>query len=125
MPLLFKEAFFIPLIPMYTCCVQKFITTGEFLSRFGTSGSGNGHLNNPRGICLDNKGCVFVSECGNNRISVFETNGTFVHHITGTNGSNLNGPWGLAFDQSGNLHVVDTNTNMIKVFTPEGQCLEQ
>ena len=64
---------------------------------------------------------VRSSECGNNRISVFETNGTFLHHITGNNanGSNLNGPWGLAFDQSGNLHIVHTNTSMIKVFTPE------
>ena len=109
------------------CCVQTLTKTGEFLSSFGTSGVGNGHLNNPRGICVDDKGHMFVSECGNNRISVFETNGTFLYHITGNaaNGSNLNCPWGLAFDQRGNIHVADTNTSMIKVFTPEGQYLEQ
>ena len=103
--------------------VQKLTTLGEFISEFGTYGSGEGQLNSPRGICLDANGRVFVSECGNNRISVFEVDGTFVYHISGstTNGSNLNGPWGLAFDCSGNLHVAETNTNIIKVFTLQGE----
>ena len=110
-----------------TCCVQKINTTDELLSTFGTKGSGNGQLMNPRGICLDSNGRVFISELSNNRISVFEADGTFLHHITGNaaNGTNLNAPWGLAFDQSGNLHIANTNTSTIKVFTPEGQYLEQ
>ena len=127
MPSLFKEVAILYVADYGTCCVQKINTTGELLSTFGTRGSGNGQLYNPRGICLDNKGRVFVSECGNNRISVFKTDGTSLHHIIGntTDCSNLNGPWGLAFDHCGNLHVADTNTSMIKVFTPEGQYLEQ
>ena len=110
-----------------TCCVQKLTTMGKFLSKFGAQGSGNGQLKNPRGICLDIEGRVFISECGNNRISVFEANGTFLYHIIGNtaDGSNLNGPWGLAFDQCGNLHVADTNTSTIKVFTPQGQFVTQ
>ena len=98
--------------------VQKLTTSGEFVSQFG-----NNHLKNPRGICLDKDGKVYVSSCKNNRICVFEPDGTHVNDISGStsDGSSLNGPWGLAFDPSGNLHVADTNTNTIKVFTPQGQ----
>ena len=98
--------------------VQKLTTSGEFVSQFG-----NGHLKNPRGICLDKDGKVFVSSSSNNRICVFEADGTHISDIlvNTSNGSNLSRPWGLAFDHSGNIHVADTNTNTVKVFTPQGQ----
>ena len=101
--------------------VQKMTTSGKFLSKFGTQGSGAGQLNSPHGICLDPDGRVFVSEYSNNRVSVFNPDGTFVKHITG----NLNCPWGLAFDPSGNLHVASYNSNSISVFTPEGTYVTQ
>ena len=109
------------------CCVQKVTTTGNAISTFGTRGSGNGQLSNPRGICFDKDGHIFISEGGNNRISVFADNGTFLYHIIGNtaDGSNLNGPWGLAIDQCGNLHVANTNTGTIKVFTTEGKYVTQ
>ena len=134
------------------CRVQKFTTSGKFMSKFGMRGSGNvdlrfsieagitnlfgddrldvirdGHFINPRGICLDNDGHVYISNCGNMCISVFEADGTFLYHITGSaaDGSNLQAPWGLAFDHCRNLHVADTNTSMIKVFTPQGQYVTQ
>ena len=98
--------------------VQKLTTSGEFVSQFG-----NNQLKNPRGVCLDRDGRVYVSSCNNNRICVFEADGTHIIDISGStsDGSSLNGPWGLAFDRCGNLHVADTNTNTIKVFTPHGQ----
>ena len=94
--------------------IQKLTTSGEFVSQFG-----NNQLKNPRGVCLDRDGRVYVSSCNNNQICVFEADGTHISDIS--DGSNLNGPWGLAFDSSGNVHVADTNTNTIKVFTPQGQ----
>ncbi|MCG8626414.1 MAG: hypothetical protein MJE68_31000, partial [Proteobacteria bacterium] len=109
------------------CCVQKITTTGNAISTFGTRGSGNGQLSNPRGICFDKDGHIFISEGGNNRISVFADNGTFLYHIIGNtaDGSNLNAPWGLAIDQCGNLHVANTNAATIKVFTTEGKYVTQ
>ena len=109
------------------CRVQKLTTSGKFMSKFGTHGSGDGHLINPRGICLDNDGNVYISDCNNNRISVFHAGGTFLYHITGStaDGSNLQTPWGLAFDHRGNLHVANTSTRTIKVFTPQGQYITQ
>src|SRR5439155_5209176 len=48
-----------------------------FLTSFGTVGSGNGRLDYPEGLAVDNSGNVYVSDTGNpsgtsnNRIEVF------------------------------------------------------
>ena len=97
--------------------VQKISTSGNFISKFGSSGSGDGQLNSPRGICLDIEGRVFVSEYSNNRVSVFEADGTFAYHITG----NMSNPWGLTFDPSGNLHVVNYSSHNVAIFSPVGK----
>ena len=101
--------------------IQKMTTSGKFISKFGTSGSEAGQLSSPRGICLDRGGRVFVSEFSNNRVSVFEADGTFAYHITG----NLRGPWGVTFDPSGNLHVANNTSNYIYIFSPEGYYMTQ
>ena len=106
-------------------CVQKLTTSGKFISKFGTHGSGDGQLNTPRGLCVHNDGRVFVSDCYS--ISVFDANDTFLYHITGsvTDDSKLSQPWGLAFDPCGNLHVADSSTNSIKMFTSQGKYISQ
>ena len=101
--------------------VQKVSTSGKFISKFGSYGSGEGQLSSPRGICLDCDGRVFVSEYSNNRVSVFEADGTFAYHITG----NLSNPWGLTFDPSGNLHVVNCGSYYVSIFSPDGKYISQ
>jgi DNA-binding beta-propeller fold protein YncE len=110
--------------------MQKLTTSGKFLSKFGdTQDSKAGKdklLSNPRGICLDIDGRVYVSDGGNNRVSVFEADGKFLYHIIGTTDkSKLNSPWGIALDQCGNLHVVDSGTNNIKIFSRQGQYIDE
>ena len=102
--------------------VQKISTSGKFISKFGSRGSGDGQLKTPRGICLDRDGRVYVSEYSNNRVSVFEADGTFAYHITG---GNLNNPWGLTFDPSGNLHVANYSSNTVSIFSPDGKYITQ
>ena len=101
--------------------VQKTTTSGQFISKFGTRGSGNGQLYTPRGICLDQNGRIFVSEYSGNRVSVFESDGSFAYHIT----DNLSTPWGLTFDPYGNLHVCNHGSNYVSIFTPEGRYISQ
>lgn len=45
------------------------------------SGSGNGHLNAPRGVTVDSSGNLYVSDSGNRRISKFNSSGVFVGWI--------------------------------------------
>ena len=101
--------------------VQKLTTSGQFISKFGKRGSENGQLISPRGICLDQNGRIYVSELSGNRVSVFESDGSFAYHITG----NLSTPWGLTFDPSGNLHVCNYDSNYVSIFTPEGRYISQ
>jgi hypothetical protein len=107
--------------------MQKLTTSGTFLSKFGDTQDGKDKLlKNPRGVCLDIDGRVYVSDGGNNRVSVFEADGKFLYHITGTTDkSKLNSPWGIALDQCGNLHIADSGTNNIKAFTRQGQYIEE
>ncbi|XP_064388609.1 E3 ubiquitin-protein ligase TRIM71-like [Halichondria panicea] len=108
--------------------IQKLTLDGKFISKFGSSGSGNGQLSTPRGITIDKNGRVFVSEFSNRRVSVFQSDGEFSHHIQGNyaaDDSALCNPWGLAFDDDGNLHVVNYGSNLIKMFTPEGNFVSQ
>lgn len=105
--------------------IQKFDSSGKFISKFASHGSGDGQLSSPRGICLDQGGNVYVADQSNNRVCVFTGDGTFTHNILGntSNGSKLSGPWGLAIDLSGNLHIVNSALNCVKIFTTEGKYL--
>ena len=104
--------------------IQKFSMSGTFISTFGENGSGEGQFNNPRGICIDNEGNSFVTDYNNDRIQVFQADGTVIRIIKPSEG-NINRPWGMAFDSNGNLHVACYSSNTIKVFTREGQFLEE
>ena len=102
-------------------CVHKLTTSGKYLAKIGSIGSGDGQLQNQRGLCLNWKGELYVSEMGNNRISVFKTDGTFDRHIK----ENIHTPWGIAIDPTGNLHVANYKKNYITVHSPEGCFIRQ
>ena len=52
--------------------VQMFDSDGNFLTKFGTVGSGNGQLNGPgNGIAVDKNDNVYVADAGNSRIQAF------------------------------------------------------
>ena len=99
--------------------VQKFsISKLSLISKFGTKGQGNGQLSNPRGICIDPEGNVFIADTGNNQIKVFNSDDSFAYSFDCEKH-----PWGVAFDQQGHLHVTTFGSDCIKVFTPEGTLL--
>ena len=108
--------------------VQKFsISKQSFISKFGSSGSGDGQFSSPRGICIDPVGKVYVADWSNHRIQVFQADGTFAYSITAdpnNSDSQFQNPWGLAFDPQGRLHIAAYSSHCIKVFTPEGAYIE-
>ena len=107
--------------------VQKLTTSGEFLSRFGSNGSGHGQLSTPRGICINPEGKIFVAEYSNHRVSVFDADGTFLYHIVGksSEGGEMKNPWEIAFDPEGHLHVANYSQNVVKVYSQDGNYLSQ
>lgn len=96
----------------------------------GSSGDGglatSAQLNTPLGIAVDSAGRVFISDSGNHRIRMVDTNGVITAFAgTGTVGfSGDNGPaaaaqlWvpgSLAFDPSGALVVVDGGNRLRRI----------
>ena len=58
--------------------IQVYTADGVYLRQFEKEGEGEGDLNAPISIAIDCHGVVYVRERGNNRVSLFVTNGEFV-----------------------------------------------
>jgi sugar lactone lactonase YvrE len=97
--------------------VQKFTSTGGFITKWGSGGAGNGQFaeEGPRGVATDAAGNVYVADHGspltpvNFRIQKFSSTGGFIT-TWGTNGSGdtqFLGPKGLATDRAGSVYVAD------------------
>jgi len=82
---------------------------------FGGTGNEPGELYLPQGICLDQKGNLYVAETGNGRIQKFTPDGKLIWT------SDLEWP-GLSFlttDRNGKLYVTDCFHNLVLVFSDE------
>jgi DNA-binding beta-propeller fold protein YncE len=51
--------------------VQKFDSNGNFITKWGSSGSNDGQFLDPLGIAVDSTGNVYVVDSGHSRIQVF------------------------------------------------------
>ena len=103
-------------VDYYNHRIQKFDVSGEYLHQFGSRGSGSGQLNGPVGITTHNNK-VFVTEDGNQRISLFHTNGQF-SQIIGK--AQLDWPYDVAVNTNNQLLVADWGHHCIYTFTLDG-----
>ncbi|HKB51413.1 MAG TPA: NHL repeat-containing protein [Solirubrobacterales bacterium] len=83
----------------------------------GIASSSPQGLTVPVGVALGPEGRLFVSDANNNRVAVYDPNGTF-NYFFGT--THLHQPRGIQFDSSGLLYVANWSDNRIDVFTPGG-----
>ncbi len=89
------------------------------LSSFGGLGSGPGQLSAPKQAAVDAEGNLFVADSGNNRISVFAGDGTFLRTF---GEGELSQPGDVALS-GGRAFVADSGDNRIAVFTAAGEFL--
>ncbi len=103
--------------------VQKFTSTGQFITKWGGFGTGNGQFNGAHGIDIDSSGNVYVADSNNNRVQKFSSTGVYLSQW-GTYGSG-NGqmfwPQDIEVDSSGNVFVVESGNNRVQKFTSSGQ----
>src|SRR6185295_11539193 len=125
--------------------IQKFDSSGSFLAKWGSFGSGDGQFNSPRGIATDSSGNVYVADSANSRIQKFDSSGSFQSTwgwgvldgssafqictsscqagLGGSGDGQFNVPERLATDPSGNIYVADHNSNRIQKFDSSGNFL--
>ena len=51
--------------------VQKFTSSGAYITQWGSFGSGNGQFHTPMGVATDAAGNIFVADARNYRIQKF------------------------------------------------------
>ncbi len=110
--------------------VQKFDSSGNYLTQWGGYGSGNGQFgveNGPQGVAVDSSNNVYVADTSDCRIEKFDSNGNYLAQwgSSGTNNGQFEYPEGIAVDRSNNVYVTDYYNNRVEKFTSSGNYLTQ
>lgn len=108
--------------------VGNVYTSGSLVlqSYGGIIGSADGQLKNPSGIAYSKRyDKIFVSDAGNNRVQVFNSNGTFLTKFgtVGSGNTNFNNPTGIAVDSANFVYVADMYNQRIQVLQFNGTTL--
>jgi hypothetical protein len=90
--------------------VQKFNTSGTYVTQWGSSGSGNGQFNACYSIWVDSHGDVYVTDRLGNRVEKFSSTGAFIAAFD--DGLNLVGALGISGDNAGNMYISDQHRIM-------------
>ncbi|MEB3198316.1 MAG: protein kinase, partial [Candidatus Sericytochromatia bacterium] len=97
----------------------------RFLFAFGTSGFNPGEFQQPRGLTIDARGCLYVADTENGRIQVFDPQGKHLRDIRPAMGKeSFRFPRSMTIaPQSGRIYVVDELDYRIYVLDPDGKQL--
>jgi sugar lactone lactonase YvrE len=97
--------------------------TLQYVTQWGSPGSGDGQLISPVGIAVDSSGYIYVTDFSNHRIQKFTSSGTYVTQW-GSHGSSPDDltfyPQGIAVDTSGYVYVTGNGDPLIQKFTSSG-----
>ncbi len=107
--------------------IQKFTSDGEFVAKWGKSGTGEGEFNSPEGLGIDAHGFIYVADSKNHRIQKFDPEGVFVKQWgnKGKGQGEFDEPKGIAIDAEDNIYVTDSLNYRIQKFSPDGAFLTE
>lgn len=94
----------------------------DYLTQWGTEGSGDGQFEHPTAVAVDGSGRVYVADNWNDRIQAFTSSGAYLTQwgTFGTGDGQFYGPNGVATCRDGSVYVVDPGNNRIQKFTSTG-----
>jgi uncharacterized protein (TIGR03663 family) len=109
----------------------KFLKSwGGFFNTQGNPDVGRQHPSEfygPRSIAIGPDNTLYVTDTGNKRVLVFDSNGTPLRQFgsAGSGPANLNEPVGIAIDDAGVLYIADTHNSRVATFDTQGRPLAQ
>lgn len=102
----------------------------KLLRKLGTTGHNHelttpGDFSKPTGLAVDKDGNLYVADTLNNRIEIFDADGTFVRAFgkSGDGPGYFSRPKGVAIDGDGHIWVADGMQDRVQVFNQESQLL--
>jgi tripartite motif-containing protein 71 len=101
--------------------IQKFDSSGNLVTKWGSEGTGDGQFISPIGVAVDTSDNVYVADSDNHRMQKFNSDGTFLAKwgSYGTGDGQFNYPTGVAVDASGNVYVADSSNDRIEKFNSD------
>jgi streptogramin lyase len=113
--------------------IWEFSPSGDVITHWGSSGSGEGQFDRPVNIAIDYQGFIYVTDRDNARIQKFSSSGIYISQwdclkYAPTKSSpecrwNLRDLGGIATSNDGNLYIVQPNNYVIVKITPDGKYL--
>jgi len=102
----------------------------KLLRRIGTSGKNHkltspGDFSLPTHVAVDKEGTVYVTDTLNNRVEIFDADGTFIREFGkgGDGPGRFARPKGITIDSDGHIWVADEVQSRVQVFDKEGRLL--
>jgi streptogramin lyase len=86
--------------------IVKYDRTGKFIKEWGALGTGKGQLDTPHALAMDSKGRLFVADRNNNRLQIFDQNGTYLDEWR-----QFSRPSGVYIDKNDVIYVADSESN--------------
>jgi DNA-binding beta-propeller fold protein YncE len=85
--------------------VVKFAADGRFIKEWGRKGSGRGELSEPHTIAMDRRGRLFVGDRENNRIVIYDQEGTVLDEWR-----QFGRPSGISITRDDTIYVTDSES---------------
>ncbi len=88
--------------------IVKFNRDGKFIKTWGMKGSAPGEIDIPHTLAMDSRGRLFLGDRQNNRIQIFDQNGTFLDQWF-----QFSRPSGVFIDRNDIIYVADSESESV------------
>ena len=112
---------------------QRQVAALQQIGSAGVPGTTTGQFKFPRSVAVDDSGRIYVADSGNNRVQVFNPDGSFLQEwgstckldtkegCQGEGQGQFNEPWGIVVGKDGSVYVSDTWNHRVQKFDNTGK----